>query len=103
VRHHRHAVVRAAVEARAWGARMKLRVRFYLDDQLLSEDWVCDGELGKLSERHAQETLKSPGKEWSVEIFDPDAPENEAYLRFGSTPVGMRWPIELDLTRFQGS
>jgi hypothetical protein len=69
-----------------------LRFRVFLNGKMALEEWVEDPELAQAaSERHAAMALGS-GKPWLVEIFDPDAPTDTAYIRFGSDPGGMVAP-----------
>lgn len=80
----------------------RLRVRLYIGGELCFEEWVDASGIDKAAQRHAAQQLKHPGKEWNVEVFDPTEPENEAYLRFGSSTEGMVQPVPVnlaDLTR----
>ena len=66
--------------------------------QLLDESWVnvaadpdalAAGDV--LSVRHIALTRAADeaGQRWLVEIYDPDKPEAQAYVRFGTDAVGM--------------
>jgi hypothetical protein len=73
-----------------------LRFRVWVDGKLTLEEWIDDPEKADpAAGRHAVAALAS-GKPWLVEIFDPDLPEEEAYIRFGSDPAGMVEPIPLE-------
>lgn len=82
----------------------KLRFRLYLDGEIVIEEWIAvnDQEAIELAPgRHASEAAKHPEKEWMIEVFDPDAPEDEAYARFGSDKEGMVMPLQIDLQDFR--
>lgn len=72
-----------------------LRFRFFLDNELRSEEWQAADEIESVAARHALDAQRHPGKPWMVEIFDPSAPEQEAYMRLGSAPDGMVAPLAM--------
>lgn len=77
-----------------------LRFRVFVAGVLEVEDWVDAEHAGRetavgLAFQHAAVALTS-GKPWLVEVFDPDAPPDEAFIRFGSDAAGMVEPIVVE-------
>ena len=74
-----------------------MRFRLLLDGKVHLEEWLDDErEIEAAPVRHAMEAMKYPDKDWLVEVFDPEAPEAEAYVRFGSSPEGMIAPLRFN-------
>lgn len=74
-----------------------LRFRIYVGGQLRAEEWVDEpADAPAAAERHARMAL-GPGQPWLVEVFNPDAPPDSAYLRFGTDQGGMVEPLDLDV------
>jgi hypothetical protein len=89
----------------------RLRFRVFVDSELAAEHWLdteaegADAELERFKAAHARLTdlAEAGGLPWMVEVYDPDQPEDEAYVRFGSDPRGMVRPIEVvNLPPFPG-
>src|SRR3954470_6185399 len=71
-----------------------LRFRVFLDGEIHVEEWLDEqDDIAAAQMRHAEEASKYPDKKFMIEIFDPDAPEEEAYVRFGSSPDDMVMPM----------
>ena len=77
----------------------RLRFRIWTAGHLVAEQWLdvlviaergSDG-LGLAHARIAMEASKA-GQPWLVEIYDPEMPEDQAYLRFGTDTAGMTQP-----------
>lgn len=78
----------------------RLRFRIYVDGQLAAETWLdcLDADASELAgfaaEIHAEITNAADraGRKWLTEVYDPDQPEDRAYLRFGTDTRGMTEP-----------
>jgi hypothetical protein len=69
-----------------------LRFRVYVAGRLRLEEWITDPDLAtNAAERHAA-VARASGEPWLLEIFDPDVPTTEAYVRFGTDRGGMVVP-----------
>ena len=69
-----------------------LRFRVYVAGRLRLEEWITDPDLAaSAAERHAT-VARSTGDPWLLEVFDPDAPPGDAYIRFGTDGDGMVAP-----------
>jgi hypothetical protein len=86
----------------------RLRFRVHVDGELLAEDWLPAAEWegradagAALAERHKAicEAAEEQGQRWQIEVYDPDLPEAEAYLRFGTDKAGMILPITVVATQ----
>lgn len=87
----------------------RMRLRFYVDGTLADETWVditspaYRAQITAVRLRH--ETLAAAadatGKVWLAELYDPDQPDETAYIRFGTDQAGMidPAPLVLDLPR----
>jgi hypothetical protein len=84
--------------------RVQLRVRLFIDGRFAAESWIGEGidvdSIGQTHQRRA-EAAERDGLAWMVEIWDPDAPIDQAFMRFGTDRNGMvmphevtRWPWE---------
>jgi ribosomal protein L37E len=78
--------------------RAQLRMRLYVAGKVVDEQWVDSPELvEQIGARHQAiaEDAERAGQVWMVEVWDPDAPENAAYLRFGTDQAGMVEPSQV--------
>ena len=80
----------------------KLRFRVWVGGEMVREDWLpgatplAGSELG--TTHAALATLAdAEGQPWLVEVYDPDAPADEGYLRFGSDTGAMVCPVAVVL------
>lgn len=72
-----------------------LLCRLFIDGKLVDEVWLRnDAATDGVQSRHEQLALAADrdGKVWLVEIWDPDAPPDEAILRFGTDTSAMICP-----------
>lgn len=72
----------------------QLRFRVWVGGELVREDWLPGArpEAGTdLALEHAglASDAEAAGEKWLVEVYDPDAPADDGYLRFGSDTAGM--------------
>jgi hypothetical protein len=79
-----------------------LRFRVWVDGELVREDWlpgITPIVGADLARQHAAvaSLAQDSGKTWLVEVYDPDAPADEGYLRFGSDTEGMVCPCAVVL------
>jgi hypothetical protein len=73
-----------------------LRFRVYVSGELADEDWAATAtESGALQLRHKTLTdaADRDGTPWLIEVYDPDMPEDEAYLRIGTDRGRMTMPL----------
>lgn len=72
-----------------------LRFRVWVAGQLRLEEWLDErinpAASAEAAQRHAALAMAS-GHPWLVEIYDPDADEANAYVRFGTDTAGMVEP-----------
>jgi hypothetical protein len=64
-----------------------LRFRLFIGGHLIDEKWaVSPAQAEGISARHEQLTVAAErgGARWLIEVYDPDEPEDAAYLRFGN-------------------
>jgi hypothetical protein len=64
-----------------------LRFRLFIGGHLIDEKWATSpAQAEGISARHQKLTLvaEQGGTRWLIEVFDPDAPAEGAYLRFGT-------------------
>jgi hypothetical protein len=81
-----------------------LRLRFWIGGQLRDEVWInaSDPHAGDLAEYcatyHADQAdmANAAGVPWLVEVYNPDVPEDHAYVRFGTDAAGMTMPVPFD-------
>lgn len=69
------------------GTSEALLCRLYVGGELIESVWLRnDAATDGVQSRHEQLTLAADraGKLWLIEIYDPDAPADEAFLRFGT-------------------
>ena len=65
--------------------------RLYVDGQLVDEEEAAtDEEAERIGRR--QYVLAAGADRWLVEVWNPEAPKENAYLRFGTDPHGMVEP-----------
>jgi hypothetical protein len=73
-----------------------LRIRLFLSGTMVLEEWIEDPALAQAAaERHMAMALGAI-QPYLVEIFDPDAPADTAYIRFGTDAGGMVDPMRLE-------
>lgn len=80
-----------------------LRLRFWFGRRLRDEVWLdaADPEADHLAEQVSAYHLRlsdladAAGVPWLVEVYDPAAPEDQAYRRYGTDAEGMVLPILL--------
>lgn len=80
-----------------------LRLRLWIGGKLADETWITQGPGGLAASeataaRHGSACVAADeaGVAWLLEVFDPDAPEDSAYLRFGTDEAGMVCPVPYD-------
>ena len=84
----------------------RLRLRLWIDGALIDEAWIdsTDPEAPvKVDAVHAVHThlaelANAHGVPWLTEVYNPEAPEEEAYIRIGTDKAGMVRPIADGLT-----
>ena len=82
----------------------RLRLRLYIDGAVFDEVWIdvshADAQLRMDAAQHRHLALTGQaadrGQRWMVEVYDPARPEAEAYMRFGTDPLGMVEPREVE-------
>jgi hypothetical protein len=80
----------------------QLRFRVWVGGQLVREDWLpgatleAGGDLGRVHAGLATDA-EAKGEPWLVEVYDPAAPVDEGYLRFGSDTSHMVAPVAVVL------
>lgn len=82
-----------------------LRVRLLIAGEVVAEDWLDAATPARvIGDRHAAATTAAhaAGRSWLVEVFNPDAPPEAAYLRFGTDRSAMTDPQPLDAAGFAG-
>jgi hypothetical protein len=73
-----------------------LRIRLFLAGTMVLEEWIDDPALALAAGQRHMELAVDADQPWLLEIFDPDAPTDTAYIRFGSDPAGMVDPMPLE-------
>jgi hypothetical protein len=76
-----------------------LWVRIYVEGRRVVDEAITMADLASIGERHlgVVQAAEDRGQRWLVEVVDPDAPADQAHLRFGSDTAGMVAPIPVDL------
>jgi hypothetical protein len=75
-----------------------LRLRLYIGGMVTDEQWVDSADLvEEIGQRHQDAAAEADarGIAWLVEIYDPAAPQEAAYLRFGTDEAGMVMPQQV--------
>jgi hypothetical protein len=72
----------------------QLRFRVWVEGVLVREDWLPgarpeSGAALALVHGGLATEAEARGERWLVEVYDPDAPAEDGYLRFGSDTAGM--------------
>ena len=72
----------------------QLRFRVWVGGEMVREDWLpgahpLAGEDLALEHAGLVTEAEARGERWLVEVYDPDAPAEEGYMRFGSDTAGM--------------
>jgi hypothetical protein len=80
----------------------QLRFRVWVGGELVREDWLPGATLGAgvdLARVHAGLATEAEAKDtpWLVEVYDPAAPVDEGYMRFGSDASQMVCPVAVVL------
>jgi hypothetical protein len=81
----------------------RLRLRLFIGGTMADEHWIdaADPKAGDLaaatSDLHAAavEAASAAGDVWMIEVYDPDAAPDSAYLRIGTDTEGMTDPQPL--------
>lgn len=79
----------------------KVRVRFYLNGELVDEAWMYDeGKVQIISLDHLNRAKRAEaaGQVWMLEFYDPYMFGDHAYLRMGTDEQAMINPFAGDLT-----
>lgn len=79
-------------EEGASGMAGGLRFRFWVAGHLAHEQWTEDpAAAGEIAAYHQglADVADDAGARWMIEIFDPDAPSDLAYIRAGTDAAGM--------------
>ena len=69
----------------------RLRLRLWVEGELVDEAWVGpadDMELVSARQERMAKEATDAGQVFMAEAYDPDLPESQAYLRFGTDPRG---------------
>lgn len=81
-----------------------LRFRVYVDGRLADERWL-DLDSDFHAAIAAQNEVIGRSERWLIEVYNPDAPEDQAYVRFGGDRQGMVEPHDVpdgDIARALG-
>lgn len=86
----------------------QLRFRVWVGGELVREDWLPGATMGaghELARTHAglASAADAAGEKWLVEVYDPEAPADEGYLRFGSDTSAMVCPVAVVLIGSDGT
>ncbi len=79
----------------------RIRLRLWIDGALIDEAWIDAADddspaiVATVSAVHSHlaELADAHGVPWLTEVYDPEAPEDHAYLRVGTDKEGMVQPI----------
>jgi hypothetical protein len=74
-------------------ARPALRFRVFLGGELASERWIHAGRVAGTIERLEPGGTGQHGRRLLIEIYDPAAPDDRVYVRFGTGPDGRVVPV----------
>jgi hypothetical protein len=85
----------------------RLRLRLWIAGALISEAWIdsldprAQDLTAEVSEVHSHlaELADAHGVPWLTEVYDPEAPEDQAYIRVGTDKDGMVQPLAGSITR----
>jgi hypothetical protein len=77
-----------------------LRLRLWIDGQLRDQVWINAGDpdaaarIDRATTTHdaAVDQANALGLPWMIEVWNPELPEAEAFLRFGTDDGGMVAP-----------
>jgi len=100
-RHHHHHHDNPPTPPEGFRAQQALRLRFWIGGQLRDEVWLDAGDpearnlAGYCATYHSEmaELADAAGVLWMTEVYDPAAPEDQAYLRIGTDVGGMHLPL----------
>lgn len=68
-----------------------VRFRLFIDGRLVDEDWATERNIVQIA-RH-QKLLVDGYDLWMVEAYDPEAPEEKQYVRWGTDASLMADPV----------
>jgi hypothetical protein len=79
----------------------RLRLRLWIDGALIDEAWIDSTDPdapAKVDAVHAVHThlaelANAHGVPWLTEVYNPEAPDEEAYIRVGTDKAGMVQPL----------
>lgn len=71
--------------------RRQIRFRTFVDNELVDEAWAPEESPESIAEREGDicAAARAAGKDYRVELYDPDLPPTFATMRVGSSPEGM--------------
>lgn len=81
------------------GIRPRARFRLYVEGIVVDEEWI---DKASHADRCAQRQIMlaraahKAGRKWIAEMFDPNAPTDQAYMRFGTDRSRMLRPQPID-------
>jgi hypothetical protein len=78
-----------------------LRLRLWIGGVLRDTTWIDAGDpnaaakmdLTTVAHNAAVERANAAGQAWMIEVWDPEMPRDEAFLRFGTDAAGMTMPV----------
>jgi hypothetical protein len=78
----------------------RLRFRMWVGGHLVCDGWVDTSQPGaqqqvdtiQAGQLERAEAASAAGARWLIEVYNPEAPEDQAYLRFGTDKAGMHDP-----------
>jgi len=85
----------------------RLRFRLFINDKQVDETWLDGARPGDLdltsvvAAEHVEAAVAADrdGGSWYVEVFDPDAPDKDAIMRFGTSRSAMILPVPIGWLR----
>jgi hypothetical protein len=85
----------------------RLRLRLWIDGALIDEAWIDSTDPHAASRvdavhavhTHLAELANAHGIPWLTEVYNPEAPDDQAYIRVGTDKAGMVQPIAGALPR----
>jgi hypothetical protein len=81
----------------------RLRLRLWIDGALIDEAWIdsldpdskTKVETVTAVHTHLAELADAHGVPWLTEVYDPEQPEDRAYIRVGTDKAGMVAPLAI--------
>jgi hypothetical protein len=85
----------------------RLRLRLWIDGALIDEAWIDSLDPHAASRvdavhavhTHLAELANAHGVPWLTEVYNPEAPEGDQYIRIGTDDAGMVQPVVGTITR----